>query len=176
MESPAVFFFTSGKLAPRPFACGILAVYVLSFLSQVLISPPVTARWGVWIFTLVQIAVIWTWFALHAKRLRDAGLPAGSALPVAILYALALVLLVLLIEPIIGTNADPVVSDMPRMRFADLWIVLLLVEAFAGQARVGFFDVLALVMLALILTPIVIALGFSVWVGTRPQASAADAS
>jgi len=172
MESPAVLLSASGKIAPRPFACGVLAVYLLSFLSQVLISPPVTARWGVWLFALVQIAVTWAWFVLHAKRLRDAGLPAGSALPVAILYGLALVLLVLLIEPIIGTNADPVVSDMPRMRFADLWVVFLLVEAFAGQARVGFFDVLALVMLALILVPIGIALGFSVWVGTRPSGSA----
>jgi uncharacterized membrane protein YhaH (DUF805 family) len=175
MESPAVLFSVSGKLAPRPFARGAVAVYALSFLSQMLISPPVTAHWGVWIFALLQIAVIWAWFVLHARRLRDADLPAGSALAVAILYGLAVILLVLLIEPIVGTNADAVVSDTPRIRFADLWIVLLLVEAFAGRARVGFFDVLALVMLALILVPIVIAFGFSVWAGTRPRGSAAAA-
>ena len=42
------------------------------------------------------------WFALHAKRLRDAGRPIGLAIAIAILYALAIVLLMLLVDPMIG--------------------------------------------------------------------------
>jgi uncharacterized membrane protein YhaH (DUF805 family) len=165
MESLAPFFSLTGKLAPRPFALAVVIVYVLSFLSQVLISPAATVRWGVWAFVLVQIPLTWTWFTLHAKRLRDAGLPAGSVFAVVVLYGLALVLLLLLIGPMIDMGA--VVTEQPSTRFADMWVVLSLAEAFAGQASGGFFDALALIMLALILIPFAIAVGFSIWVGTR---------
>jgi uncharacterized membrane protein YhaH (DUF805 family) len=175
MESLALFFSASGRISPRPFALGVVTVYVLSFLSQALISPPATAHWGPWLFALAQAPLIWAWFALHAKRLRDAGQPVGLVIAIAILYALALILLMLLLEPIIGQAPGTVGADAPPGSFADLWIVLLLFAALAGQPNVGFFDVLAVVMLATILIPIAIALGFSVWTGTRPRADDAPA-
>jgi len=176
MESLALFFSASGRIAPRPFALGAVAVYVLSFLSQALISPSVTARWGVWLFALAQAPLIWAWFALHAKRLRDAGHPSGSAFAIAVLYALALVLLMLLLEPILGSGTDVVATDTPGASFADLWIVLLLFAALTGQPSLGFFYFLTLAMLALILMPIAIALGFSVWTRTRPRANETPAA
>lgn len=166
MESLTLFSAASGRIAPRPFALGVIVVYVLSFLSQVLISPPVTARWGVWVFALVQAPLTWAWFALHAKRLRDAGRSVGPALAIAVLYALAIVLLMLLIAPIIGPEAGG--PNPRRMSFVDLWVFLLLFAAFTGQGSVDFFYFLALGMLALILTPVAIALGFSIWTGARP--------
>jgi uncharacterized membrane protein YhaH (DUF805 family) len=175
MESPASFFSVSGRIAPRSFAGGVLVVYVLSFLSQVLISPPAAARWGIWAFALVQIPLTWAWFALHAKRLRDAGLAVGGALAIAVLYALAMVLLMLLLEPVIGGQTSAVATEVPRTRFADWWIVLVLFAALTGQASGGFFFVLALIMLALILIPIASALGFSLWAGTRPTVTPAVA-
>lgn len=175
METLALFFSATARLAPRPFALAVVVVYVLSFLSQVLISPPATARWGVWAFVLVQMPLIWTWFTLHAKRLRDAGRSISPALAIAVLYALAIILLMLLIEPILGADANAAATDEPRLRFADLWIVLLLFTALLKQGGFDFFLLLALVMLALILIPIAIAVGFSIWAGTRPRAAQASA-
>ena len=77
-----------------------------------LISPPVTARrYGVLPFAVAAGRSTWAWFALHARRLRDAGRPTGPALGIAILYALAIVLLMLLIEPIVGPTAGAAATD-----------------------------------------------------------------
>ena len=176
MESLASLFSASGRIAPRPFALGVVLVYLLSFFSQVLISPPVTARSGVLPFAVVQAALTWAWFALHAKRLRAAGRPIGVALGVAILYALAMVLLMLLIEPIIGPGVGASATDAPRVNLIEIWVFLLLFAAFTGQASLGFFYYLALGILVLIFTPMVIAVGFSIWAGTRPSAPAAAPS
>ena len=166
MNPLKLFFSATGRIAPRAFALGVVIVYALSFLSQVLISPTVATRWSVGPFALAQLALTWAWFALHAKRLRDAGEAAGPALAIAALYALAIVLLILLVEPVIGPDVGG--AAPPRFGFGDLWVILLLAGALAGQGTADFFYFLALGMLVLILAPVAIAIGFSIWTGSRP--------
>ena len=172
MESFTSLFSASGRIAPRPFAGCAAAVYLLSFLSQVLISPPVTARMSVLPFAVAQAVLTGAWFVLHASRLRDAGRPTGAALGIAILYALAMVLLMLLIEPIVGPTAGATATEAPRFDPIELWVFLLLLVALAGQGG-GFFYYLALAILALIVAPMAIAVGFSIWAGKLPSAAVA---
>jgi len=40
-------FSSSGRLAQKPFAIAVVAVYGLMFMSQMLLSPPVSTRGGV---------------------------------------------------------------------------------------------------------------------------------
>ncbi len=175
MESPALFFSWRGRVGRRTFVYGIVGVYLLSFLSQVLVSPPFTLRFGLLPFAVLQAILIWAWLALHVKRLRDAGYPPGPAVAIAILYALAIVQLVLLVDPTIGHDAGAVGTDVARFAFSDWWTVVLLISAFAGQVDFGFFDLFVLVVLLLILTPVVVAIGFSIWSGTRPPTAKAAA-
>jgi uncharacterized membrane protein YhaH (DUF805 family) len=170
MEPFASYLSASGRIAPKPFALGVVVVYGLSFLSQVLISPPMMVRGGIYAFAIVQIALIWAWYALHARRLRDAARPIGLALAIAVLYALAIVLLTLVVEPILGPDASTVGVQARRTGFPDLWVFLLLFAALTGQPDLGFFYILAVGILALIFAPIVLAIGFSIWTGTRPSA------
>src|SRR3954452_20020481 len=102
MKSFAFFFSCFGRLAPKPFAGAVVAVYGAAFLSQLLISPPVMLRIGLAAFALVQAMAMWAWFCLHAKRLRDAGRPSGSAIAIVVLYALAMILLLLIIVLVVG--------------------------------------------------------------------------
>jgi uncharacterized membrane protein YhaH (DUF805 family) len=176
MESSALFFSPRGRVGPRAFGYAIVAVYCLSFLSQMLISPPVTVRFGLLPFVALQVLLVWAWLVLHVKRLRDAGYPSGPAIGIAALYALAIVLLVLLLDPMIGHDADVVGADAGRFKLADLWTFVLLIAAVAGQVDFGFFDVFALVVLLLVLTPAVIAIGFSIWTAKRPPAVDAAAA
>ena len=62
-----------GLLARGPFVLAVIAVYLASFASQLLLSAPVTAQVSVVPFVLVQVALIWLWIVLHTRRLRDAG-------------------------------------------------------------------------------------------------------
>lgn len=175
METPAQALSASGRIAPRPFAFGVIAVYAVSFLSQVLLSPPVTLRLGILSFMILQALLIWGWIALHTRRLRDAGRPIGPAIAIAVLYALAMVLLMLLADQMIGPDVSAVGTDVPRRSFSELWVFLLLFSAFAGEPSLGFFHVLALGIFALILIPVAIAIGFSIWAGTRPAVAGAGA-
>ena len=97
-----------------------------------------------------------------------------SAFAIAVLYALAMVLLMLLVDPIIGPSVSAVGTEVPRWRFADLWVFLLLLPTFTGPAALGFFDVLALVSFVLILAPMLIAVGFSIWAARQPSKAGAS--
>ena len=171
METPVQALSASGRIAPRPFALGVIAVYALSFLSQVLLSPPVTVQFGILPFVILQALLMGAWVALHVRRLRDAGEAISPAIAIAVLYALAMVLLMLLADQMIGPDVSAVGTDVPGRSFSELWVFLLLFSAFASEASLGFFHLLALGIFALILIPVAIAIGFSIWAGTRPAAA-----
>jgi uncharacterized membrane protein YhaH (DUF805 family) len=175
MQSPA-FFSMRGRLGPRAFGYRVLGVYVLTFLSQILISPPFILRLGMLPFLGLQALLVWTWLVLHIKRLRDGGCPRGPAFGIAILYVLAIVQLVMLVEPMIGHEAGAIGADPPRSGFWDLWTFLVLISAAIAQTDFGFFDLFAMIVLALILTPMLIAVAFSIWTGTRPPARSPEAT
>ena len=169
MESLAFWFSPSGRIAPKPFARGILAVYGAAALSLLLMSAPVMLRVGFAPFALVQALACWAWFCLHAKRLRDAGRDPGMALAVAVIYALAIVLLLLVLAlaaPLPGG------AQVPAAGAADAWSDLF---ALAGaDSELGLFGYVGVGMLALIVLPMLTAVAFSIWAATRPGAAAAD--
>ncbi|CAN0088363.1 unnamed protein product [Phaeothamnion confervicola] len=161
-------FSPSGRLAPRSFAVAVLAVYVLSFLSQALLSAAVTGRAGLWPFAVLQALLIWTWFAVHARRLRDAGRSSGFALGIACLYALAMVLLLLVMVMITATDSSSEAAQTGQ-GLLHLFAVLYVLGVLLGSSDFGVLGYWLVGFLALILTPVAIALGFSIWAGTRPS-------
>src|SRR3954471_12974946 len=168
MESLALFFSGFGRLAPKPFARAVAAVYGAAFLSQLLISPPVMLRIGLAAFALVQAMAMWAWFCLHAKRLRDAGRPMGPAMAIVVLYALAMILLLLIIVLVVGMTPG---AEAAAGGGTDVLISSYLVRALAGDPDPGFFAYVAVGILALIFAPMLIAIGFSIWTGTRARAA-----
>src|SRR5262245_18626611 len=87
----------SSGIKPGPFAVSALIVYVLSFLSQMLLSAPVVARLTVAPFVLAQAVLIGLWIVLHRRRLNDAGRPWGTVIGIAMVYALEIALLLILV-------------------------------------------------------------------------------
>src|SRR5947209_4408448 len=98
MRALALFLSPSGRLEPRPFAIAALLVYLAGLASQTLLAAPMVSRAGLWSFALAQAALAWIWFALHAKRLRDAARATDAAAGIAIVYALAVALLLLILS------------------------------------------------------------------------------
>jgi uncharacterized membrane protein YhaH (DUF805 family) len=169
MDSFALFFSASGRVAPRPFTFGVVLVYVASFFSQMLLSPPVLARASVAPFAILQGLLTWCWFVLHAKRLRDANRGIAPALAIAILYALAMILLMLLIVPLSGPSTGEGTPEGSGANLASFFVVLMLFAALTGQMNLDFFFYLALAILLVMLTPVLIALGFSIRAALRPS-------
>ena len=174
MNAVSLLFSRSGRLARRPFAIAIALVYLASFLSQGLLSAPVTARAGLWPFALLQAALVWSWLVLHVKRLRDAGRPSGMAIGIACLYVLALVLLLLVMVMITASDATSSNFAVAGQGLIHLFIVIYLLAWLLGSSEFGVLAYWLMGFLALLLLPLAIALGFSIWTGTRPSVPAAS--
>ena len=173
MNSLATIFFASGRIAPGPFALGAAVVYVASFLSQFLLAAPITARASVIPFLVVQIAIAWAWYGLHVGRLRDAGRPSGATIALTIVYALAIVLLLLAMLAI-DTPGQPAAADAtPQPGAFQIFLLLFLIGTILGDPNLGMFGYIMLGVIALVLLPIVIAIVYTLWVGTRPRVPAA---
>jgi uncharacterized membrane protein YhaH (DUF805 family) len=157
-----------GRTARNPFAQGAVLVYVLIVASYLLVSQQTVNRSGVAPFTLVQVALIYAWYALHARRLRDAGYGTGWALVIAITYGLGVVLFLVLAH-LVGVLA----ADKPGGALIFILVILFLVAVLSGNP--GPLVYLAFVLMFAILAPLLIALGFSIWAGTRPPLPAGNA-
>ena len=167
MDPAALFLSATGRLAPRPFAIGAVVIYAASLASQTLISAPVVARAGFWPFAAAQATLLWGWYALHAKRLRDADRDVGAAAGIAALYALAMVLLLFVAFFIrIGAPTSEALAASPARWLGPLSFGLIGSGEFAGLGAV----LTAFVLAAFV--PAAVALAFSIWAGTRPRAAA----
>jgi uncharacterized membrane protein YhaH (DUF805 family) len=175
MQLLALLFSASGRIPPKPFAIGIIAVYLVAFLSQLLVSPPLLLRAGWLPFALVQATACWAWYCLHAKRLRDAGRGLGPAVAIATLYALAMVLLLLVVLLLLAGGAPGDVTQPPSTGLADFFVPAFLLAMVIGHSGLGLFGYVAMVMFAMIVIPIAMALGCSIWAGRRPTVMRAPA-
>jgi uncharacterized membrane protein YhaH (DUF805 family) len=171
MASLPAFLSVSGRLAPKPFAFGAVAVYVASFFSQFLLATPVTARASVIPFLVLQIVIAWIWYGLHVRRLRDAGHPAGAAIALTILYALGIVLLLLVMLAIDAPGQPTGPEETPYADVFQIFLILFLIGIILRDPNLGIFGYIMLGVIGLALLPIVIAIAFTVWTATRPRAA-----
>jgi uncharacterized membrane protein YhaH (DUF805 family) len=157
-----------GRLAPKPFALGVAAVYIAGIAAQALLVGEVTARAGLWPFIIAQLALIAVWLVLHVRRLRDAGQGPAAAIGVALIYALSIGLLLMLAVFLTHPGAvTPHAGESPAS------------DAAAGTLRVIFlfnilftpdFGVFSIILKSLILIafmPVAISVLFSVRTGMR---------
>jgi uncharacterized membrane protein YhaH (DUF805 family) len=166
MNPVALVFSCSGRLAPRLFALVVTVVYLLGFASQVLLAEPTLARAGAWPFALVQPVLLWIWFALHAKRLRDSGRGTGAALGIAIVNALSVLLLLMVV---ILFLTPPPAEDTTGSVLGTWVAIIFLVSILTGAPALGFLGLILLAAAIVVLIPILLAIGFSFWAGTRPS-------
>jgi uncharacterized membrane protein YhaH (DUF805 family) len=174
MDEIGLFFSTKGRIGQRAFGWCVLAVYVAGFFSQALLSGNVIVRAGLAPFILVQAALIWTWLALHIKRLRDANEGPAGAIGVAIVYSLAVGLLVLVISLFTGFAAH---SDKPPgtplsagEAIVALFVIIVIFNLlFSGDFSL--FATLITILVAIACLPLLISFVFSLRTGLRQSAA-----
>jgi uncharacterized membrane protein YhaH (DUF805 family) len=170
----ALLFAFSGRIAKRPFAVAIIAVYAASLLSQLLIAAPITAKVSVWPFAIVQLALAWAWLALHVKRLRDAGKSHGFAIGIACLYVLAVILLILVVLMITAGDSSGEAAKTGQ-GLIRVFLVLYLFASLFNSVEFGVLAFWLFGFVMLLLLPVLIAVGYSIWAATLPSAGAAPA-
>jgi hypothetical protein len=168
MNALHFLFSPSGRLRPQPFVVAIAAVYTAGAASHSLTTADVIARVGLWAFVAVQALLVWIWFVLHAKRLRDAGRGAGLAAGVALLYVLSIVLLVIVAAAFFNTAAADG-TDANTASALGLILLVAVVAALAGSAHYDIAWLLVAVLTLAALVPVIVALLFTLWTATRPS-------
>jgi len=162
----------SGRLSPRAFSYGALAVYLAGAASHLLTTPDVIGRAGLWPFVAAQALLIWIWFVLHAKRLHDAGRGSGLAVGIGLLYVLSIVLLMVIADSFFNTT-DGLMNNAGATGALELILLLYVIVSLIGSPH---YDLAWLLVVALMLigfVPIVVAPIFSVWAALRPGANTA---
>jgi uncharacterized membrane protein YhaH (DUF805 family) len=170
MHALRYLFSPSGRLEPKPFVLGAMAIYAAGIASQLLTAPDVITRAGLWPFAVVQALLIWVWFSLHAKRLHDSGHSAGWALAASILYALAVILLLIVATGFIDTSAAGA-SDRNATSALTLILFVYIVAILSGSPSYDLVWVVIAVLSVMALLPLLITLAVTLWAATRPSAA-----
>jgi uncharacterized membrane protein YhaH (DUF805 family) len=167
MQALRFLFSPFGRLGPQAFAVAVIALYAAGAASQWLTVPGVVARNGLWPFLLAQAVLIWVWFALHAKRLRDADRSTGLAAGAALLYALAVVLLLIVATAFFTTSAATGANPTGAL---GLILLLSIVASLAGSSSYDLGWFVVVILMALAFLPVVVAVAVTLWAATRPSA------
>src|SRR5262249_27618986 len=134
-----------------------------------LTSAPVMLRAGLAPFALAQAIATWSWFCLHAKRLRDADRGIGAAVAIAVLYALAGILVLLLVASILPPRRAAQAASGGDVLGLFLLIATWMADpGFSAYVAAGFF--------VLFSAPVPMAIVFSIWAAPRPAVTSAQPS
>jgi uncharacterized membrane protein YhaH (DUF805 family) len=167
MQALRLPFSPSGRLSPAAFIVSVVVVYLAGAASQGLTVPDVILRAGLWPFIAAQALLIWIWYALHAKRLHDAGRAAGIAAGVAVLYALAVALLIIIAASFYGALAREV-PDANTASALGLILFVWIVAVLAGAPHHDLAWLIVVILLLIALLPLMLAIAVTAWAATRP--------
>jgi hypothetical protein len=155
-------------LRPGAFLGAAVVVYLIGAASHVLTAPAIISQAGPWPFAAVQAVLIWLWFILHSKRLRDAGLGTGLAAGVSLLYALSVLLLVIVEASFAGAISGQA-GDPKAASGLELILLVSIIALLLSSAHYDLTWAVVAILLAVECIPIVLALGTTVWAATRPS-------
>ena len=147
----------------------MLAVWLAGIATQWLLSGEILYRAGVWPFIATQAALIWIWLVLHIKRLRDAGQGPASAIGVAIVYALAIGLMIMLVAFFTNPNAGGGSTGNEAGDAAAATLLVLFLFAIVFKPDFGVFTTILKGLILIAFLPAVVSLLFSIRTGLRKR-------
>jgi uncharacterized membrane protein YhaH (DUF805 family) len=171
MQTLRLIFSPYGRLAPQSFIVAAILVYLIGIASHLLTGSSVVLHAGLWPFLFVQALLIWIWFAVHAKRLHDAGRTAGLAAGVAILYALSIALLVIVAASFYGALAGQMpYADANTASALGLILLVSIIAILLGAPQYDLAWLMVAILLLIAFVPVVLAFVVTLWAATRPSA------
>lgn len=174
MQGLGLLFSPAGRLGPRAFIIAVVLLYLAAAASQALTLRDVIKFAGLWPFLAAQIVLVWIWYALHAKRLRDAGKPVGVAVATCLLYVLSVVLLVIIAGAFYGALAGQGI-DPNTASALGLILFVSIIAMLSGAPHDSLAWLIVAILLVIAYLPIILAVVTTVWAATRPTAEGSAA-
>jgi uncharacterized membrane protein YhaH (DUF805 family) len=166
MQALRFLFSPAGRLEPRVFVFAAIVVYALGLAAQWLTMPDILLRAGIWPFAVAQALLVWVWYALHARRLRDAGRPVDIAAGAALLYGLSIVLLLIVTIGHFRPYAGAV--DPNATAALNIILFIMVISALTQSASHDVGALIVTVLMVLALLPVIVAVAVTLWAATRP--------
>jgi uncharacterized membrane protein YhaH (DUF805 family) len=159
----------SGDLKQGPYLRSLVALLIGAILSHMLTAPLVTAQLGLVPFVVTQLALLWWWFALIVKRLRDAERSFLGVTAVALIDLFALLLLaVMLVLQFSDTSAGAAAPYLPASLSLLIYPFVFLFNLVTGP--VANTQDLQVALLALfVLAPLLLTIFYSLWAAAQPS-------
>jgi uncharacterized membrane protein YhaH (DUF805 family) len=159
----------SGDLKQRPYLWSLLALLIGAILSHMLTAPVVTAQLGLVPFVVTQIALLWWWFALIVKRLRDAERSFLGVTAVALIDLIALLLLaVMLVLQFSDASAGAAAPYLPASISLLIYPFVFLFNLLTGPAA-NIQDMQVAVLALLVVAPLALTIFYSLWAAAQPS-------
>jgi uncharacterized membrane protein YhaH (DUF805 family) len=159
----------SGDLKQGPYLRSLVALLIGAILSHMLTAPLVTAQLGLVPFAVTQLALLWWWFALIVKRLRDAERSFLGVTAVALIDLFALLLLaVMLMLQFSDTSAGAAAPYLPASLSLLIYPFVFLFNFLTGP--VANTQDLQVALLALfVVAPLLLTIFYSLWAAAQPS-------
>ena len=174
MQGLGLLFSPAGRLGPRAFIIAVVLLYLAAAASQALTLRDVIKSAGLWPFLAAQIVLVWIWYALHAKRLRDAGKPIGLAVAASLLYVLSVALLIIIAGAFYGALAGQG-TDPNTASTLGLILVVSIIAMLSGTPHDSLAWLIVAILLVIAYLPIILAVVTTLWAATRPTAEGSAA-
>jgi uncharacterized membrane protein YhaH (DUF805 family) len=171
MQALRFLLSPSGRMGPQAFAVAVAAVYAAGAASQLLTMPDVMARRGIWLFAALQALLTWVWFAIHAKRLRDAGRASGLAAAASLLYALSIVLLLIVAAAFFTASSGATDTNSAL----GLILLVAIIATLSGSSNYDIAWLMAAMLTVVACLPIIVAVAVTLWAATRPSVTGSAA-
>lgn len=159
----------SGDLDQGPYTRALAGLLIGAILSNMLSAPAVTATFGIWPFVVTQFALLWFWFALTAKRLRNAERSVLGVTAVAIIALIAVVLLAVMLalqasDLDAGSAARWIPASVGTLIYPFVF-VLNLVTGLSANAQ----DFTIAVLATFTVAPLLLMIWYSAWAALQPS-------
>ncbi len=163
-------FSPSGELEQEPYVRSMFALLIGAVLSHLLTAPAVLAQLGILPFVFMQIVIVWWWFCLIVKRLRDAERSILGVTAVALISFIAVLFLaMMLVLQVSDPNAGTLAPWLPASIGLLLYPVVFFFNLVTGPAA-NAQDLHVALLALLIVAPPLLTIAWSVWAAFQPSA------
>ena len=159
----------SGELKQGPYVRSMLALVIAAVLSHLLTAPAVTAQLGILPFVIMQIVIVWWWFCLTVKRLRDAersilGVTAVALISFIAVLFLAVMLVVQVSDTTVGIAGPWLPASIGLLIYPFVFLFNLMTGPSANSQ-----DLHIALLALLIVAPPLLTIGWSIWAAQQPS-------
>lgn len=159
----------SGDLEQGPYFRSLIALAIGATLSHVLTAQVVTAQIGLLPFVVSQLALIWWWYALMVKRLRNAERSFLGATAVGLIDLIAILLLyVLLVLQFTDAGGGATGRYIPASVSLLIYPFVFLFNVATGP-RANPQDLQVALLALAVLAPLLLTIFYSLWAAAQPS-------